>query len=534
MAVLGVDTQGSEAQGVDAREYLRILSRRRWTIVATTLVCALLALGYALLAPKSYTASATVLVKHVTTDLANQGSGPTRPIDLATEQSIASSDLVAEQVRARLQLDTSVQALQNALAVTTGTGDAATLRFAFRASTPERAGQGASAFAQVYLERRQAGAQEALDRARATLQDQIEQVESQLSVEQLGSQARGAQTPAESIAVNQSIALRGELNRLSLASVDAGNIINQPLPADRLPRTPSLLLLLSSGLLLGLLLGLVLAYLHDRLSDRVYLSPSTTDELRPAVLETLPMTRRALRQQARDGTLVVGDGSAAAAAYGRASERVRAMLPSGPALVVVTSVDDDQASGVTAANLAAAWAQTGTTVTLLTRQDAVLRSVTGVGSASTFADLVDGLVAPTEVGARATALPELVVVPIGQVSDDLLRTNRALDAVRRLSDLAEVVIVDTASVLHDAAGLAVAARADLVLVAVVDRVTPRPDLALTAQRLEAVGPALVRTLVLTPLGAGGSEQKRRRATPLRPTRSSAPVEAPSAVSGARP
>jgi len=519
----------AEADGtvVDAREYLRILARRRWTIANTVVLCTVLAVGYVLLTPKSYPASATVLVKPIVADWSAASSPTTKTIDLATEQSVAASDVAANDVRTKLHLTTlSAADLLANLTVAPGTLNANTLAFSYADQNATTARNVALAFANDYLARRQGAAQVSLTRAQHTVATQIDQLQAQLSAEEARQSANNPPTPSETIAANQIGSLRSTQTRLSLATVDPGALISAPPAASSLSTSPKSSLLVAAGLLLGLVLGVILAFLRDRMSNQLFLSPTSTAGLRPAVLASVPLRPRALRRAARAAPLVLSDaGSPAAGGFERASEHVRAQLSSPHAVVLVTSATDEEASSVVAANLAAALAGTGTAVTLLTRLDpAALTRSDRAGAAATFADALTGRVSVSGLGVPAEGAPTLRVVSVGALAPDALRTNAALELVRLLQSSAQILVVDAPALLTGADGLALAATADMVLLTVVDRVTRRSSLVAAAEHAAAVGPPLLRTIVVTASrgqAAAGFRPVARRAPALPRMRTSA-------------
>jgi len=512
MAMHGAESAESQGSGVEAREYLRVLGRRRWTVATTVILCTALALAYVLLAPKSYSAAATVLVKPVVADWTASTTPNDKSLDIATEQAVAASDAVATDVRTKLHLATAPADLLGQLMVTPGTGTATTLTFSYADRNPTTARNVALAFATGYLARRQNAAKASLSTAQRILGTQIAALEQQLAkLEAARSDPTAPQTPSETIAANQISSLRTTLTRLSLATVDAGSVISEPPSADQLDSTPKAGLLLPAGILLGLVLGLILAFVRDRMSNRMFLSPTSTALLRPAVLATIPLKPRAIRRQARAGTLAATDaGSPAAAAFGRAAEHVRAQLTTANASVVVTSAHDGEAASVVAANLAAALAGTGTSVTLLSRlAPAALADL--AGTPATFTDALTGRAALADLGAPVAGCPTLRVVPFGELAPGALRTNAALDLVRLLQESRHVLVVDAPPLLTGADGLALAATADLVLLTVVDRVTRRSALAAAAEHVAAVGTPLLRVVVLTAGRVSGSARPSGRA-----------------------
>ena len=152
------------------------------------------------------------------------------------------------------------------------------LTIGFSAATAEDAQDGASAFAQAYLENRTDSAQDVLAADVARLNEQIEEVSAQIEDTTVGiSRLNGPDEGADRAFL---IARRENLNS-QLASYNAqlaplvGTIVNpgQVITEAQLPRTPidpNPMVIIPAGLMAGLVIGLALAGLRERADKRIH------------------------------------------------------------------------------------------------------------------------------------------------------------------------------------------------------------------------------------------------------------------------
>jgi capsular polysaccharide biosynthesis protein len=255
--------------------YFSVLRRRRRIVIAGALIGLVLGALYTFSRPSGYTSSASVEIQQVTTD---PFSGDIeRGISAETEQNVMASTVVAERASEILGRDTDPDDLLKRLTVENPV-DTLVLTNTFRASTPERARQGAQAFADAYLEYRQGQYEGQKERYLATINAELESLGANLTVAQQQVAAAAPNSQAFFAAQGQVDQLRTriidtEASRSTIQAVDtnAGEVIKParlPTGTSGLPRMLTVLAFAVLGTVGGLVAALVRqrtdAYLRTR------------------------------------------------------------------------------------------------------------------------------------------------------------------------------------------------------------------------------------------------------------------------------
>jgi capsular polysaccharide biosynthesis protein len=247
--------------------YLSVIRRRRRIVIVFALVGALVGALYVITRPGGYTSSASVVIRPVTTD--PLGDSNQQTVSAVTERSVMASTVVAQRAAGILGHGAQADDILKRLTVTNPT-DTSVLTATFHASTPERARQGAQAFADAYLDYRQSqydGIKErqlaSLDAELATLRDSEAQAQAALAAASPGSQGYfAAQQQVDRL---QARVLDAESQRSQIDAVDTtpGEVIK---PA-RLPTStsgvPSALTVVATTILAAML-GVVAALVRQR------------------------------------------------------------------------------------------------------------------------------------------------------------------------------------------------------------------------------------------------------------------------------
>lgn len=252
--------------------YLRALWARRWLVVAVTALFAVVSLGYSALAPKSYTATAKLLLEApLPTALltANGSTAYQSPVNSVDAAQVVESGAVAQLVAEQLGRSPGVSA------VSVGTSDV--LDISSSSSDAKLAQRAANAYAQAYIsyERQQTNA--ALVHASTVLQKELSSVEA--AVASFGAEIAGSNGNAglQTEAATAQAALQAEETGLknqiatyqTLASAPAGEI-GQVITTAALPTSPSspriarnVVFALIAGVVVGMLAALALQYRDD-------------------------------------------------------------------------------------------------------------------------------------------------------------------------------------------------------------------------------------------------------------------------------
>jgi polysaccharide biosynthesis transport protein len=249
-----------------------LLWRRRWLIVGTTLVVAVVGLGVSLLGPNKYEASTDILVETASPgavfspDLA-AGGDPVRR--LQTEIQLVQSEAVRAAVRRKLERkDTPAVVVESV-------GQSDVIRIEASDTDATTAASIANAYAEAYIEARKATAaagENALQQQIADITRQIDDLDRQVSASPADQQATLTQRTASSrdSLVAERSALAGRLRELRVdGAIEGGGariLVPATTPDSAVQPTP--LLSMAIGLAVGAALGCGLALLADHLDAR--------------------------------------------------------------------------------------------------------------------------------------------------------------------------------------------------------------------------------------------------------------------------
>ena len=280
---------------------LGVLRRRWWVIALSAAVCVAAALAFSLSATKQYAATAKLLFRESNLPAAVGGAPVTPSVDPEGDKStnilLVTTNVVAERVRERLDLDDSAEALLSSVEVKQAE-NGNLVEITATDTDPARAKQVADGFATEYVAYAKRTARAQIQEGRALVRDQ------------LGRLPRGPGSETERRE------LRDALQRLVvLEAVQTGNaevIDLATLPSAAASPTPrrDALLALVVGLALGVGLAFFLETLDRRVSDieefeRLYGLPTLagvpdlptrpkTDRERAAALEPFRILRNSL------------------------------------------------------------------------------------------------------------------------------------------------------------------------------------------------------------------------------------------------
>ncbi|MET9447471.1 hypothetical protein [Streptomyces cinerochromogenes] len=451
------------------RDQLRRLLRHR-ALIALGITLGLLAgAALALTRAHTYTSTSEVLVRSTADPFGAVSVAADNLVSMGTEQQIAASTAVAVRAAHLMgQADSRAAALEDDLRIT-NQAKSQVLRFEFTARTPGRAARGANAFAEAYLADRKARNEAAAQRATRSVEQQIEAVQA--------ARKKDAEKDTED---DTAKAVQSELDTLHKRIVDirsrdtdGGDIVRRG-EAPRRPSVPGWPTLLTLGLAGGLALGLLLAWLRSVLDTRVRSADEARAALRTPVLGLLPAGR-----DEDEDLLTVGrqGGDRAETLRALAYRLRRTVLPDGPGRILVVSPRHGAATEEVAVNLAAALAECGDEVLLVDADP-------GTPALTTRLPLLpDDARGPEET----SALPEggrlvdagsagrFACCPGGTGSPDRAGGSFAVQRMPAGSDSRTTVVV-TRPLLEHADALALAQRADGVLLVAGLDTTRRDDL----------------------------------------------------------
>ncbi|MEX5270584.1 polysaccharide biosynthesis tyrosine autokinase [Kocuria sabuli] len=417
-----------EAPALDARDLLRLVRTHWRAITLITLLCTLLALGWTLVQPKIYSATASGLV--VATgeqDLASALAGNNLAQSKAVSyESLATSRPVAESVIDDLDLDTTPESLLPRIATNVPV-DTPELRITADAEDPTEAADLANAWV-------------------VALAGQVQELESQ-----------------------------GDEDAINRVAVQP--LSNASLPLA--PSSPNLKLNLALGFVGGLGLGLLYAFARYKMDRRIKSVEEIRDGFGVAVLGVIPTDERLA-----DHREIIETGFSGGRGHHEFSEALRELrtnlsfvsVDNPPKMIVVTSSLPGEGKSSITANLAVAIASTGRNVVVVDGdlRRPVMTDLFGLVAGVGVTDVLTGEVQVDEVLQTYDRFPNLQVLGAGRTAPNPteLLSSKAMHTM--LETLAEdaLVLVDAPPLLPVTDAALLTASADgAIIVATAQRTT---------------------------------------------------------------
>jgi capsular polysaccharide biosynthesis protein len=280
---------------LDLRDYFAVLGRRKFLILAITLVGAALAVAYVVVTPPSYSANTEVLVRPLTAELFTSTQPVSNLVDMPTETQIADSKAVAVVAARQIGWTGTAASLLDHVSVE-NPPDTQLLNITYSDRSPERAQGGAEAFGAAYLKYRLRSANIVINKYvrqnQARLLDLIaqrERIYSQMKQVRAGS-PRYLRLHALRDNLDGAIqSLRNNILGVQNVSVDPGTVLaHAARPAK--PASPKPVLDIALGTIFGLFLALPIGFIRDRTDDRLRGRADIEETFGAPVLGIIPET----------------------------------------------------------------------------------------------------------------------------------------------------------------------------------------------------------------------------------------------------
>ncbi|MBE2314507.1 P-loop NTPase [Solirubrobacter sp. CPCC 204708] len=478
------------------RDYLHVVVRRKWVIVATVVLVTAAALGYSLLQEKTYQAASQVLLgrqnlANLLSGLGDQQIGNDFQRIAQTQAELARSPEVAALVLQRSRetgmtprelLDrTQITVLPNADLLefrVTDVDEPATVALA-------------TAWAESFVAYRRTLDNGALEIARRGIRGRVEQLD-----EPRGELYDELVAKDEQLSTIQ--ALQG--SNVSVARRADEAALVAPRPLRNLPL----------GIALGLALGLAFAFLREALDTRVRSAEELTEVLGLPLVARLPEPPRRLRESHKLVMMEYPNGAAAEPLRLLRSNVEFLNLDRGARTIMVTSAVQGEGKSTIIANLAVALARSGKRVVLVDldfRRSTLARFFDaagrpGVTEVALGEHGLDDAIVPVPLGVEYGAdepVGSLGVLTAGALPPDVgefVGGRRLASILRELRERADLVLLDTPPVLKVSDGMTLSTQADAVLVAARMNLIRRPMMQELARLTDAM-PADKLGFVLT-------------------------------------
>jgi polysaccharide biosynthesis transport protein len=496
---------------ISLQDYLTVLRRRRWLIVAVVVLTVLAAVGASLVQTPVYEAEAEVIVEPVrrAQDVTlEELLGPQNTF-VETERLVVTSRPVATRAAEALGTTEVTDLLEDVRVE--AVRDTRVVRILATSTDPVQAASTADAFATAYLEHRRAQAVDDLLAAATTIEsraaairEDIAAIDAQLD-DADGDEESALRLERDSLVsqlatVNAQAAETGD----SSQTVAGGGAILTPADVPVDPVSPQPIRNAALALVLGLMLGVGLAFLRDFMDDVI----RDESDFKRAT-GGRPIVGRIPGWNDPDGhdrlVTIVDPMSTASEAYRELSAGVRFMLlatrevddalpadgtPLGRS-VMMTSATAGDGKTSTAANLAVAAARVGLRTLLV---DADLRRASvgrrfGLGRTTGLSDvLLSGDSLHDHV--VGVGVDNLLILPAGTIppNPSELLASPAMRALERgIAEQVDLVIYDSPAVLAVPDALELGRHVDLAIIVARADATGRRQLGSAIERLEQVG-----------------------------------------------
>lgn len=461
---------------MELRDYLNVVRTRRGIIVLATIIVVLVAAAVSMLQPRIYEAESKVLISEKDTAAAIFGtlipelsSQPERA--LQTQVQLIELRPVAEATIRELGLEETPEDLLDRLDVTT-IGQTNVISIRAQAATAQEAADISNAVAEEYVAASMDRRRESLKRAADEVEQRLEQTRQEILVlgRKIQSAGKSDELQAElAIATGTYTTLAEKLEQLRInEQLESGSgAIVQAAVAERDPVSPQPVRNTAFGLLVGLMFGIGMAFLYDYLDNTIKSTEEAERLFGGPVLGTIPVDRME-KGIKRRLSIVEAPGSATAEAYRVLRNSLDFMnFEHSLKTLLVTSAAPAEGKSTVAANLAAALAQAGKKVALVS-VDFRRPTTDQFFQVNNMIGLSDVLLGAHTLKAalQRPGEDQLLVVTAGKMPpnpSELLGSSKMDEVIKSLEEWADWVIIDAPPLLAVADPAAVARFADGVL-----------------------------------------------------------------------
>ncbi|MHB8318879.1 MAG: tyrosine-protein kinase domain-containing protein [Acidimicrobiales bacterium] len=464
--------------------YLFILRRRKWWIVGVTVVALVIAGAYSVLQPKSYSATAQLLIQPENSNVTVGGSQQAiTPTDVLTELQLITSAPVKAAVRKKIGSEPNVAATEvgatNVIAVTA------------TASSPSTAALIANAYANAFVVYERTTTINNLASAEGQLQHQISSLDAQIKT----LEANPASASQVSVLLNQQAILKGQLAQLQVnGAVTTGGVqVVTPATPPGAPTSPNPKKDGLLALVAGVILGIGIAFLVENLDDKIYLKEEVERTARGwRVLAPVPMVSSWKNKNQTLVVTAVEPNSGAGEAYRSLRTSLQfAALGSDARVILVTSPSKAEGKSSTVANLGMVFATAGERVVIVScdLRRPRLGEFFGVDESVGLTNVLLGQRTLEEALQPVPHIEGLSILASGERPSDptgVLNSNQLADVFDQLRHSFDLVLVDSPPVLPVTDAVILSQVVDATVVVVAAGQTRAKELRRAAEALSLV------------------------------------------------
>ncbi|MFZ2058462.1 MAG: polysaccharide biosynthesis tyrosine autokinase [Acidimicrobiales bacterium] len=350
-------TDSYEAREPTLGSYLALLQRRKWWVVAVTVLGLVASFGYSLTQPKAYSASAQLLIQAEAGVTTAGNPQPITSTDVLTELQLVTSAPVKAAVARQLGSAPDVSA--------TEVGQTNVISVTATAASPAQAALIANAYATAFVTYQRSVTISNLAAAETQLSRQIASTAAQAK----SLQSNPAAAAEVSALLGTESALKEQLAQLQVNGAVATEAVQliSPATAPSGPSSPKPARDAILGFILGLLLGIGLAFVVEHLDDTVYLKEEVERlTLGSRVLGLVPMVDTWKNKDEAFVIAATKPNSVAGEAYRSLRTSLQFAALDGLAQVIlVTSASEGEGKSATVANLGVVLATAGERVAIV-------------------------------------------------------------------------------------------------------------------------------------------------------------------------
>ena len=494
---------------MELRDYINVIRARKWVIIQAVVIVTLAALVVSVLQPKSYQGTAEVLISGKSdtaaailgTVLPSFANDPERT--MATQVQMIQLRPVLEATIKKLNLQESPDDLAKRVTVT-AVGQTDLVKVTVTDGSSEQASKIANTVADEYV-------LSARNAERASIADAADEVQKRLDDakaeiidlgHRIAASGQSSDLQAElQIATGTYSTLAEKLEQLRIneqLETGPGRVVSPAVVDDR-PVAPQPLRNAIIGIIVGLILGLSLALLYEYLDDTLKSTEEAETVFKAPVLGTIPADKLE-KGKKRQLVITQAPGSSSAEAYRALRNSLDFVnFQNDMHTILVTSAAPGEGKSTVAANLAAALAQAGKRVVLVsvdfrrptTQQFFEVNNMIGLS------DVLLG----THSLKSALQRPgdeQLLVLTSGKMPpnpSELLGSEKMRDIITALGEWGDWVIIDAPPLLAVADPAAVARWVDGALMVSQAGVTTREAATKAMELLEKVGARTIGVVI---------------------------------------